>query len=250
MHPNEETLHELVENALDAPARTEVERHLESCATCRQFVDDVREIRSVAANLDPRDPPVRAWTRLERAIKLEQRPPAVEPRQQSTAPYVWLGVAAALVLAVWAGMRFTPARPGPAAPATTATAANPPADQPAVSASEAAQSVETELRQAEDHYEKAIKGLEQIASAEKGVFDPRTAATRQKNLAVIDQAIGESRAALRQQPTSEPAQQSLMESFKAKIALLQDTVALINEMRKGNDAGAARAVSGLKQRGA
>jgi hypothetical protein len=41
-----------------------------------------------------------------------------------------------------------------------------------------------------------------------------------------------------------------MESFKAKIALLQDTVALINEMRKGNDAGAARAVSGLKQRGA
>jgi hypothetical protein len=118
-----------------------------------------------------------------------------------------------------------------------------------ISATDAAQSVETELRQAEDHYEKAIRGLEQIATAEQGVFDPRTAATLQRNLAVIDQAIGESRAALRSQPASEPAQQSLMENFKAKIALLQDTVALINEMRKGNDAGAARVVSGLKQRG-
>jgi hypothetical protein len=65
---------------------------------------------------------------------------------------------------------------------------------------------------------------------------------------VIDQAINESRAALKVQPNNEPAQQSLLESFKTKIALLQDTVALINEMRKGNDAGAARIVSGLKQK--
>ena len=57
---------------------------------------------------------------------------------------------------------------------------------------------------------------------------------------MIDQAITESRAALKTQPNSEPAQHSLLESFKTKIALLQDTVALINEMRKGNDAGAAR----------
>ena len=71
----------------------------------------------------------------------------------------------------------------------------------------------------------------------------------QKNLAVIDQAISESRAALRAQPTSAPAQQSLLESFKAKLALLEDTVALINEMRKGNEAGAARIVSGLKNKG-
>ncbi len=66
---------------------------------------------------------------------------------------------------------------------------------------------------------------------------------------MIDQAIGESRAALRAQPASEPAQTSLVENFKAKIGLLQDTVALINEMRKGDEAGAARIVSGLKQKG-
>ena len=111
-----------------------------------------------------------------------------------------------------------------------------------------AQSIASELALAEGHYQKAISGLEQIANAEKGALDPRTAATLQKNLAVIDQAITESRAALQAQPNSEPAQQSLLESFKTKIALLQDTVALINEMRKGNDAGAAKIVSGLKEK--
>ena len=118
-----------------------------------------------------------------------------------------------------------------------------------ITAGEAAQSIETELRQAESHYEKAIKGLEAIANSEQSELDPRTAATLQKNLAVIDQAISESRAAVRAQPASEPAQQSLIDGFKTKMGLLQDTVALINEMRKGNEAGAARIASGLKQKG-
>ena len=109
--------------------------------------------------------------------------------------------------------------------------------------------MEAELRAAEEHYTKAISGLEQITKTEQGALDPGTAATLQKNLAVIDQAIGESRAALKTQPASEPAQESLVENFKAKIGLLQDTVALINEMRKGNEAGAARIVSGLKPKG-
>ena len=66
---------------------------------------------------------------------------------------------------------------------------------------------------------------------------------------MVDQAISESRAALRVEPASEPAQQSLIDGFKTKMGLLQDTVALINEMRKGNEAGAARIVSGLKPKG-
>ena len=64
-----------------------------------------------------------------------------------------------------------------------------------------------------------------------------------------DEARQARRAAVRAQPSSEPAQQSLIENFKTKIGLLQDTVALINEMRKGNEAGAARIVSGLKDKG-
>jgi hypothetical protein len=161
-----------------------------------------------------------------------------------TPSWSWLAVAAALLLATFIGFKVVDLhrQTGSSAPAASSVAA--PANAPS------AQSVEAELLQAEQHYQKAIAGLEQIANAEKGALDPQTASTLEKNLTVIDQAISESRAALRAQPASEPAQVSLLESFKSKISLLQDTVALINEMRKGNtDAGAARVISGLKQKG-
>src|SRR4051794_903528 len=251
MHPNDTALNDYVDGALGPGGREEIERHLAGCAVCRQTVEDLRAILAATRELEPSEPPVRAWSRLDRAIKLETAS-GKEASGASAGParagrarvYVaWLAAAAALVLATVVGMRYTPHTAPPDAtllPAVTDST---------VAGSASAQSIETELRQAEAHYEKAIKGLETIANTAQSDLDPRTAATLQKNLAVIDQAISESRAAVRSQPASEPAQQSLIEGFKTKIGLLQDTVALINEMRKGNDAGAARIVSGLKQKG-
>ena len=246
MHPKETVIHDYLDDALDVRARTELERHLAGCAECRRLVDHLREIRKAFAGLkdDLREPPVRAWGRLERAIRLEHESRSVQSPQSSQrelarrAPrtlrsITWLAAAAVLILAAAVGLQFRAG--GRAAPdESTATPGA------SIASGDAAQEVEAELRAAEEHYTKAITGLEQITKTEQGALDPGTAATLQKNLAVIDQAISESRAALRTQPNSEPAQQSLIESFKSKIALLQDTVALINEMRKGNDAGAAR----------
>jgi anti-sigma factor RsiW len=238
MHPNGTTLNDYVDGSLGPVERHEADRHLAGCAACRQAVEDLREIVGLSKELELREPPVRAWSRLERALQMEEK----GARKRGTAPFLWFAAAAALALATAIGMRDAPFHIGA-----------PPAEAPgigaAIGAGDAAQSIETELRQAETHYEKAIKGLEAIANSEQGELDPRTAATLQKNLAVIDQAISESRAAVRQQPANEPAQQSLIEGFKTKIGLLQDTVALINEMRKGNEAGAARIASGLKQKG-
>src|SRR4029077_4928977 len=52
---------------------------------------------------------------------------------------------------------------------------------PPVAPGGAVQSIETELRQAESHYENAIKGLEAIANTEQSELDPRTPAPLQKN---------------------------------------------------------------------
>jgi hypothetical protein len=254
MHPNETTLNDYVDDSLDPRERAGIERHLGSCAACRQLVEELREITRAAGTLDPREPPVRGWSRLERAIRLEpgfgtgaQGSEASGHGPAKAGHYgrylTWLAVAAALVLATAAGLRMNPFGQRGAAPAAQKGATI------AIGGREAAQSVEAELRQAEEHYLKAISGLEQITSADENALDPQTVATVRKNVAVIDQAIGESRAALRSEPTSEPAQQSLIESFKAKVSLLQNTVALINEMQKGNEAGTARIVSGLKQKG-
>ena len=246
MHPNEIAINDYVDEALNAAERADVERHVAQCAECRALVDDLREIRRVTATLEQREPPVRAWRRIERAIQLEREhrdnPAGVKgtaiARLTGWRYSAWLAAAAAVLIVAIVGVQFRRSHQPVTTIATTGAAA--PGD---------AAAVEAELRAAEQHYEKAISGLEQIAKSEQGSLDPQTAATLQKNLAVIDQAISESRAALRVQPTSEPAQQSLIENFKTKIAFLQDTVALINEMRKGNDTGAARIVSGLKQKG-
>ena len=232
MHLDENALNEYADGTVDSLQRAGIERHLETCVACRSTVSDLRELRRAAAALEPIVPPPHIWLTLQDRIG-EKRSHAVFGGMA----FVWLGAAAAVILvAVVVGLRF---RPAPAAPS--------PSSSVSVTNADAAQTVETELRLAEEHYVKAIKGLEQLAGDGEGSLDPSTATTLQNNLAVIDQAINESRSAVYSHPTNEPAQQSLLENFRTKIAVLQDTVALINEMRKGNEAGAARIVSGLKQ---
>jgi hypothetical protein len=116
------------------------------------------------------------------------------------------------------------------------------------------ESVEEEFRLAEKHYQNAIAKLEQAARLDQAAsggspsaLDPQTAAMLQKNLQVIDQAIAESRSALRAEPLSAPARDSLFDALRRKVALLQDTIALMNEMRKGNAAGAAQIVDGVNK---
>jgi len=243
-HPDGVTLNDYADDALPSGAAAEIASHLAGCGECRATVDGLRAVRAAVRRLPPLPPRVDVWDRIERSMRaagaVRRAPSAFARRFGGQAP--WLAAAAALVLATLVGLTVADLRRQPAAPPAATAGAD----------AATAQSVQAELLQAEQHYQKAIAGLEQIADAEKGELDPQTASTLEKSLTVIDQAISESRAALRSQPASEPAQASLLESFKTKISLLQDTVALINEMRKGpgdNVAGAARVVTGLKQKG-
>jgi len=229
-HPDGVTLSGFADGTLPPRERADVDAHLAACHECRGLVAELRRVQSAIRQLPPLEPPRDAWPRIERALR-------ASGAYKRPSRWPWLAAAAAIIVAALGGLTIVDMWRRPATPISDASAGDVPT----------AQSVEAELRQAEQHYQKAIAGLERIANAEKGSLDPQVAATLEKNLAVVDQAISESRAALKTQPTSEPAQASLLESFKAKIALLQDTVALINEMRRpsGSDAQAA----GLKRKG-
>jgi hypothetical protein len=121
-----------------------------------------------------------------------------------------------------------------------------PVNRTTASSAELMGSVEAEFQQAEKHLENAVAGLEVLAR-DRQALDPQVAADLQSNLLVIDQAIGESRAALKTQPMSTQAQDSLVEAFRSKIVVLQDTIALINEVRKGNQAEAARIAGAMNK---
>lgn len=179
------------------------------------------------------------------------RPVTVTPlRAAAFSSAVVLLLAIATVLVFFRQPAIAPTTDTASAPGA-GTASGPAATIPASTGNGAddslVQSVEMELQLAEQHYENAIASLEQAARADQDTLDPEVAAILQKNLAIIDQAIVDSRVALQTQPTNQLAQTSLFDAFRRKVALLQDTITLINEMRKGNQAGAARVLQNLNK---
>jgi anti-sigma factor RsiW len=253
-----ESIHELVDGTIGPIRRAELERHLDGCAECRALAADLEAIRDAASMLDPLDPPARVWLQLAGRLRQEGRVTAPLPaRAHGVRHTALLAIAAALILAVGASLVMLVPRlkPGAAAPAATATNAAAPGN---ATADSTVQDVESEFRMAEQHYQNAITKLEQAArldqvpgsapsQGDQATLDPGTAAMLQKNLNVIDSAIAESRAALRSEPQSAAARDSLFDALKRKVALLQDTIALMNEMRKGNAAGAAQIIGGASK---
>lgn len=265
-------LSELVDGTLGREARAAVEEHLASCPDCRALVADLRRLRASARALPKMAPPEAIWQKVRAEFEAESGRAKKLPLASATAPaaplpstaqpadaaaaddsqptrvlrfmprrrHILTGLAAAavIVVAVSAGLFFVNrAVQAPVATPNQAAAHPEPA--------QTVQSIESELDLANQHYDKAITALEQMAKDGQASLDPQVAGVLQKNMGVIDQAIAESRAAIKSQPTSEVAQASLFEALQRKVGLLRDTIALINEMRKGDQAGAAKIVGGL-----
>ena len=253
----EPLLVDLVDGTLAGEPRAQARAHVDSCAACRALLEGLRQIREAARGLPRMAPPADGWARLNAALDKEtqaqakaspkvvsmadvrREPPAAwQPRR----PMFWgaLAAAAVLVLATATGLLMfysgTPAStPGAPPTATAQPSAHP-------EGTDLVQSVESELQLAEQHYQNAIAGLEKIAKEGQSSLDPQVAAVLAKNMGVIEQSIRESRDVLTTQPSSELAQASLFDGLRRKVDLLKDTVALINEMRKGNQAGAAQII--------
>jgi hypothetical protein len=243
-----QSIQDLVDGTLGAIRAAELEQHLDECVSCRQFADDMQRIHDLGASLDRLAPPANVWLQVAGRLRQEGRiqAPAPAPRA-GRSRYALMAVAAALLVAVGGSLfALLPyLRSGPAPGSEQAVV------QPAAGSGEAGgesvQTIEDHFRIAEQHMQTGIAKLEEAAKADESVMDPQTAAMLKKNLEMIDQAIAESRAALRAEPQSTIARDSLFNALRRKVSLLQDTIALMNEMRKGDAAGAAQAVEGLNK---
>jgi len=216
----EAALNDSVDGTIDAATATALEAHLAGCAPCRAMADDFRAIRAAALTLERHLPPPRTWHRIADAVGEAENPErGTRNADLWSKGFAWLSwrplAAAAAVLLMLSGT-WLMLRP---------------ATQPAPAATAESSSPEFDLQNTEAEYEMAIAGLEQITSAGGMELDPMTAEILKANLTVIDMAIDESRAALQTEPSSDVAQESLFAALNSKVALLQNTVALINEMR-------------------
>jgi len=222
---------QLPERSVQATVRT----HLESCAACRGVLQDLEKLRRTAAVLGPMSPPDHVWLEVAGQMHLKPALPVEAPRElpRRAALVQWLGLAAAMLL-ITTGVYFVGIQTPPGAGSVAGGNAQTPGTVEAVA---------QELSMATEHYEKAIAQLETLAQSDGSTLDASVASTLRQSIKTIDQAIVESRTALTQDPGSEPARDSLFEALRRKVVVLQATVSLMNEMRKGNQAGAAQAAA-------
>ena len=225
---------ELADGTLPEAEQRAVEAHLGGCPSCRALAADLGRIRQASRSLEPRDAPAVVWSRIERALAAAPGRPAIPWVPQTR----WLALAASLV--VVAGAAALMLR-GPVAPAPTEDVAG------NATVGDIVQRIEGELKMAEQHYTAALADLERMAASEDSALDPKVTTALRQNVALVDRAIADSRAALDSNPGSEPARESLFDALRRKVTLLQDTIALVGEMSRGNQAGAAEIVEGLKK---
>ena len=229
-------IHEAVDGTIGSIRRAELELHVDTCAGCRALLDDLQRIHDAAAALPALEAPDRAWLQIAGRLRQEGRiSDTPSPGTARRAYAIWLAAAAAVILAVASAVLVLQRSPASAPP--SASAPGNAGDDRSV------QAVQNDVDAAQQQFEKAIAELEKVAKANQEALDPETSATIDKNLGIIDQAIAENRAAVTSEPASVAARETLFQALRSKVSLLQDTITLINEMRKGNNAAAAQLVN-------
>lgn len=234
----------LIDGTLGPIRAAELEQHLDRCDACRALERDLRRIRDAADTLGDPEPPDHVWLQIAGRLRQEGRvhdqpAPVAAARHQ----YVWLGIAAALVLAVGASLvlllpQFT--QPSIGSPGRTAQQGN-------ATGADAVQSGVEDLRQAERLLQSGIAKLKEGLGSDEQALPTDVASTLDRNLQILDQAIADSSDALQKEPQNVAARSSLFDLLQRKISLLQDTLTLMNAMRKGNAAGVAQLVEGTNK---
>ena len=190
-----------VAGSLPRGDRDAVERHLAGCAECRADVEAARALAGPLAAL-PRtiDPPRDLWPRIERRIT----PAPVRSRLLALAAAIAL--VAGSSTATWLVMRD--GEIGPVAAVDTTGAG---------------------VRLFEARYVEQAQTLAQLLERERTRLAPETVVVLERNLAIIDAAIAESRAALAADPSNAELETLLRAGHEQKVALLEQVARLVRE---------------------
>jgi anti-sigma-K factor RskA len=187
-------LNEYVDGTLEAVERASVEAHLAACAGCREAVAQLRALIAGARGLPQVIEPARdLWTPIE--TRIGQR------ATWNVQPAFWRGaLAAAAVLVIALGVyRLLP----------PSTAHYRPVGEGAGWAA-----VQAEFDRSSDE-------LGHILATERERLRPETVALLERNLAIIDAAIAESRAALARDPANADLRRVYVTAARQKVELLR-----------------------------
>ncbi len=207
---------------LSATERAAIEAHLATCGACRTTLAELEAVAARAASLTDAAPAADLWAgvaaRLTPTVTVL---PFARPRHRRFSFTLPQLVAAGLALMVMSGGLVWVARLGdPRASLPSAIALG---ERPEP---EAAPEPLSRVSFADPNYDQAVADLEKMLAANRGRLDPQTVQIIEDNLRTIDQAIEQSRKALRADPASVYLNNHFAASRNRKLALLRRASAL------------------------
>jgi hypothetical protein len=223
---------EYVDGTLDARRAAALERHLETCAACREVLEDFRAVSEAASRLDAPEPGDDVWRTIKRRLEAEVAGPAGVPAgMPRRRAFIWglpaakFAGAAALVLVLMGAGVVIGIR------ASRGGAQSGLGDREKYTLAK--------LDEAEGYYQKAIASLAEAFAAQKGVMPAPAAEVFEKNLTVIDATIQACRRSVLKEPEDLQARNYLLAAYMDKIKVLDTAL----ELSEKNPAASGRTKS-------
>lgn len=199
-------LDDFVDGLLDAAEREPMAQHLRGCADCAREEAELRALLAEASTLPAEvPPPIDLWPGIERRI-------AAAPGGASGLRYLAAAACVALALAGALSARVPRSSDRAAAGPTPQGTLEPVALQAA------------EMDQVERDYEKAAAALLEKVRARQDELPPQTVQQVEESLRTIDAALGQIRAALREQPADPGLHLMLVATHRKKVEVLRRVV--------------------------
>jgi anti-sigma factor RsiW len=224
-------LSEYHDDELTPEERAACDAHLAECMTCRDALADVKAVVLMARSDRDRLPEGDLWPGILAQIESgsAEAGPYTRPqlrlagrptRRQITFSLPQLALAASLLIAVSAAVAYVAAGRvvGPQ-PLTTVAR-----ELPVVAMAEpmlAPSADVTPANFADAAFDRAVSDLERTLNEQRDELDPRTIVIIERNLAVIDEAIRQARAALDADPANTFLNSHLADTRRRKLELLR-----------------------------
>jgi len=203
-------LSEYVDGELAAGERVSLEAHLAICAACRTTLEDLRRVVSRAKALEPRAPKKDLWAGVAKRIGAGQVVDIRSRRRFTFNVPQLIAASIALVLVSGGGM-WLALRQAPEPVATTVT----PISDSLLREARSTTAIWTGRTDA------AIADLQEDLQRNESRLDTATVRVVRENLALIDRAIGQARAALDADPGNAYLNLHLADTMRRKLELLR-----------------------------
>ena len=211
--------------------------HLSACQECRDVLGEIQSVVALAQHDADRLPSTDLWPgilgQLESRDSIHSadvasldavfsRRTTGSTRRQFTFSLPQLALAASLLVAVSAGVSYVAAGRGTSRPPV-------PQEVPIQAMAEPMMASSSELTPAnfaDEQFDRAVADLERILIDLRDELDPRTVVVIERNLAVIDEAIRQARAALDADPANTFLNSHLADARRRKLDLLRRATSL------------------------